>query len=174
MYLVHAVAPQRLVHCISALPVTSQFITLFPLGGFPSLSTPNNVGYSTRLVPWQMVFHSSIHCISCRLIYGFVSEVVACMHIWYLTLQQRMHVLCHTDQLVTWSIGAVMIRLRWGLGSNHRIYIPTQWNNLTINITMGCLPLQKLIHSFIHTYPMYIPLNFTYYFIFNDVTIVLK
>ena len=63
-----------------------------------------------------MVCTSFFHCMSCHLVVGTVSEVVARAHVRYRLLRQLMHVLFHTDKVGTRSLGVVMIRLGGGGG----------------------------------------------------------
>ena len=62
-----------------------------------------------------------------HLIVRVVSEAVARMHVLYHPLCQRMHVLRRTDQLVTWSLGAVRMRIGGGGGGiqPQELYTPT-------------------------------------------------
>ena len=118
-----------------------------------SLIMSCNLGYPYRLVPINMVFPLFIHCMSYHMIFGVVYEVVTCMHVWYHPPSQRMHVLCRTYQLVTQSLGAVIMRMggAW-VEYNHKRDTPPQWNNIPIHRTMVCLPLWILVHSFVHSY----------------------
>ena len=56
------------------------------------------------------------HCMSRRLIFGVVYEVVAHTHVWYFPHRQCMHVLFRIDQLGTWSLVEVRIQIRGGGG----------------------------------------------------------
>ena len=147
MYLAHAVVAWRIVHCVSTLPRTGKFLILLPLGERLSLCTPDNVGYYARLVLIQMVFPLFIQWISCRLIVGVVSEIVACTHVWYCPAHHSMYVIWCIDQLCAQSLGALRISLGGGLESNNKIYIPPQFHNIPSNITMRCLPLRIPVHS---------------------------
>ena len=61
-----------------------------------------------------MVCPYFINCMSRCLIFGVVSEVVARMCVLCHPLRQLMHVLRHTEQLVTCSLVAVMMGIRGG------------------------------------------------------------
>ena len=65
---------------------------------------------SRYLVISQPICYLFVPCMICHLIVGFVSEVVARMHVGYLPLHQRMHFHYQTYQLRTWSLRAVGIQ----------------------------------------------------------------
>ena len=88
----------------------------------------------------------------CRLIFVVVYEAVAHTHALYHPLHQHMHVLLQTYKLVTWSPGAVMIRLQGGGGNPTTRTIPPPHTNSwrTQSYNNDIMTLGILVHPYIH------------------------
>ena len=147
MYLAHAVAPRRLIHCIYKLPVTGQFLMPLPSGKFPSPITPDNIGI-LRYIGAQPNDLSFVHSM-------YESSSDCWGHIWI----SRTHTCMISLPASAYSLSSLYRPTghpeyrsgndtdRGRLESNHRNYIPPQWHNIPSHITTGCLPLRRPVQK---------------------------